>query len=192
MSRGIGTMPTYRCQYIPLRPLHCAFSSQVFPLEGHFSGHNLGVALLTIAILFSLIGEELKINEPHKTVFKGIITSKSFWVMVSITTVAMGARWGLIISCPFISRKSCPSVLDMPTRYWEYHDGRGWCGNPLRVSRRSIQPQKNHVYSDDYLRCPHDPAGRSTHRRHRNHTLLTGRLHNRYLSYRICVHCSTL
>ena len=85
----------------------------------------LGVALLMIAILFSLNGDELKINQPRKTVFKGLITRKSLWVMATITAVAREPIWGSIISCPFISRKNCPSASDMPTPYWEYHD---WVG----------------------------------------------------------------
>ena len=84
-------------------PFIVLFLLRYFHWRGIFG--ILGVALLTIAILFSLIGEELKINEPHKTVFKGIITSKSFWVMVSITTVAMGANMGIYYILPLYLTK---------------------------------------------------------------------------------------
>lgn len=65
----------------------------------------LGVALLMIAILFSLKGKELKFNQPHKTVFKGLITRKSLWVMVTITSVATGANIGIYYILPLYLTK---------------------------------------------------------------------------------------
>ena len=65
----------------------------------------LGVALLMIAILFSLKGEELKINEPHRTVFKDLITRKSLWVMVTIMSVVMGANMGIYYILPLYLTK---------------------------------------------------------------------------------------
>jgi MFS family permease len=65
----------------------------------------LGVALLMIAILFSLKGKELKFNQPHKTVFKGLITRKSLWVMVTITAVATGANMGIYYILPLYLTK---------------------------------------------------------------------------------------
>jgi MFS transporter, NNP family, nitrate/nitrite transporter len=84
-------------------PFIVLFLLRYFHWRGIFG--ILGVALLMIAILFSLKGEELKINEPHKTVFKGIMTSKSFWVMVSITMVAMGANMGIYYILPLYLTK---------------------------------------------------------------------------------------
>jgi len=84
-------------------PFIVLFLLRYFHWRGIFS--ILGVALLMIATLFSLKGEELKINEPHKTVFKGIMTSKSFWVMVSITMVAMGANMGIYYILPLYLTK---------------------------------------------------------------------------------------
>jgi MFS family permease len=84
-------------------PFIVLFLLRYFHWRGIFG--ILGVALLMIAILFSLKGEELKINEPHKTVFKGIITSKSFWVMVTIMTVAMGANMGIYYILPLYLTK---------------------------------------------------------------------------------------
>jgi len=65
----------------------------------------LGVALLIIAILFFLKGEELKINQPHKVVLKGLITRKSLWVMATIMTVAMGANLGVYSILPLYLTK---------------------------------------------------------------------------------------
>jgi NNP family nitrate/nitrite transporter-like MFS transporter len=65
----------------------------------------LGIALLVVALIFSLKGEELKINQPRKTVFKGLITKKSFWVMVTIMSVAMGANMGIYSILPLYLTK---------------------------------------------------------------------------------------
>jgi NNP family nitrate/nitrite transporter-like MFS transporter len=65
----------------------------------------LGVALLIIAILFSLMGEELKIDRPHKVVLKGLITRKSLWVMVTIMAFTMGANLGIYYILPLYLTK---------------------------------------------------------------------------------------
>jgi MFS transporter, NNP family, nitrate/nitrite transporter len=65
----------------------------------------LGVVFLAILILFSLIGDELKIVQPHKTVFKGLITRKSFWMMVIIMSVVMGANMGIYYILPLYLTK---------------------------------------------------------------------------------------
>jgi MFS transporter, NNP family, nitrate/nitrite transporter len=65
----------------------------------------LGVAVLIIAILFSLKGEELKINEPHRTVFKDLIARKSLWMMVTIMSVVMGANMGIYYILPLFLTK---------------------------------------------------------------------------------------
>ncbi|MBP1750435.1 MAG: transporter, partial [Deltaproteobacteria bacterium] len=65
----------------------------------------LGIALLVIALLFSLKGEELKIDQPRKTVFKGLITKRSFWVMTAMTSVAMGANLGIYYILPLYLTK---------------------------------------------------------------------------------------
>jgi MFS transporter, NNP family, nitrate/nitrite transporter len=65
----------------------------------------LGVALLMVAILFSLKGEELKVNQPHKAVFKGLVTKKSLWVMVIIMSAMMGANLGIYYILPLYLTK---------------------------------------------------------------------------------------
>jgi NNP family nitrate/nitrite transporter-like MFS transporter len=65
----------------------------------------LGVALLIIAILFSLMGEELKIDRPHKVVLKGLIARKSLWVMVTIMAFTMGANLGIYYILPLYLTK---------------------------------------------------------------------------------------
>jgi MFS family permease len=65
----------------------------------------LGATLLVIAILFSLKGEELKIKQPNKTVFKGLIRRKSIWVMVIIMAVYMGANLGIYYILPLYLTK---------------------------------------------------------------------------------------
>ena len=65
----------------------------------------LGVAFLVVLILFSLIGDELKIVQPHRTVFKGLMTRKSFWVMVIIMSVVMGANMGIYYILPLYLTK---------------------------------------------------------------------------------------
>jgi len=64
-----------------------------------------GVAILIIAIVFSLKGEELKINEPHRTVFKGLITRKSLWVMITIMSIVMGSNMGIYYILPLYLTK---------------------------------------------------------------------------------------
>ncbi len=65
----------------------------------------LGVAFLVVLILFSLIGDELKIVQPHRAVFKGLMTRKSFWVMVIIMSVVMGANMGIYYILPLYLTK---------------------------------------------------------------------------------------
>ncbi len=65
----------------------------------------LGVALLIIAILFALKGEELKINQPNRAVLKALITRKSLWVMVTIMVVYMGANLGIYCILPLYLTK---------------------------------------------------------------------------------------
>jgi MFS transporter, NNP family, nitrate/nitrite transporter len=65
----------------------------------------LGVALLIIAMLFSLKGEELKIREPHRTVFKVLIMRKSLWVMVTIIAFIAGANMGVYFILPLYLTK---------------------------------------------------------------------------------------
>jgi MFS family permease len=78
-------------------------------LLSYFNWRNifgiLGVALLVIAVLFSFKGEELKINEPHKTVFKNLITRRSLWVMVTIMGFATGANMGIYFILPLYLTK---------------------------------------------------------------------------------------
>ena len=84
-------------------PSSCFFFSIIS--AGEVFSAVLGVAVLIIAILFSLKGEELKINEPHKTVFKDLITRKSLWMMVTIMSVVMGANMGIYYILPLYLTK---------------------------------------------------------------------------------------
>jgi MFS transporter, NNP family, nitrate/nitrite transporter len=65
----------------------------------------LGGALLMVAILFFLKGEELKVNQPHGTVFKGLVMKKSLWVMVTIMSAMMGANLGIYYILPLYLTK---------------------------------------------------------------------------------------
>jgi NNP family nitrate/nitrite transporter-like MFS transporter len=65
----------------------------------------LGVAVLIIAIIFSLKGEELKISEPPRAVFKDLITRRSLWMMVTIMSVVMGANMGIYYILPLFLTK---------------------------------------------------------------------------------------
>jgi MFS transporter, NNP family, nitrate/nitrite transporter len=65
----------------------------------------LGVAFLVVLILFSIVGDELKIVQPHRTVFKDLMTRKSFWVMVIIMSVVMGANMGIYYILPLYLTK---------------------------------------------------------------------------------------
>jgi MFS transporter, NNP family, nitrate/nitrite transporter len=65
----------------------------------------LGVAFLVVLILFFLIGDELKIVQPRRAVFKGLMTRKSFWVMVIIMSVVMGANMGIYYILPLYLTK---------------------------------------------------------------------------------------
>jgi MFS transporter, NNP family, nitrate/nitrite transporter len=64
-----------------------------------------GVAFLAILILFSLIGDELKIIQPHKAVFRGLMTRRSFWIMVIMMSVVMGANMGIYYILPLYLTK---------------------------------------------------------------------------------------
>jgi MFS transporter, NNP family, nitrate/nitrite transporter len=65
----------------------------------------LGVALCTIAIFWSLKGEELTIEQPGKTVFKGLITRKPLWIIATITAIATGANIGIYYILPLYLTK---------------------------------------------------------------------------------------
>jgi NNP family nitrate/nitrite transporter-like MFS transporter len=84
-------------------PFIVLFLLHYFPWRGIFG--VLGVAILVIVTLFSLKGEELKINEPHRTVFKDLITRKSLWMMVTIMSVVMGANMGIYYILPLYLTK---------------------------------------------------------------------------------------
>jgi MFS transporter, NNP family, nitrate/nitrite transporter len=84
-------------------PFMVLFLLKYFHWRGIFG--VLGVALLMIAVLFGLKGEELKIKKPHKVVLKGLITRKSLWVMVTIMGVAMGANLGIYSILPLYLTK---------------------------------------------------------------------------------------
>jgi len=84
-------------------PFIVLFLLRYFHWRGIFG--VLGVAVLIIAILFALKGEELKINEPHGTVFKDLITRKSLWMMVTIMSVVMGANMGIYYVLPLFLTK---------------------------------------------------------------------------------------
>lgn len=84
-------------------PFIVLFLLHYFRWRGIFN--VLGVAVLIIAILFSLKGEELKINEPHRAVFKDLITRKSLWMMVTIMSVVMGANMGIYYILPLFLTK---------------------------------------------------------------------------------------
>jgi MFS transporter, NNP family, nitrate/nitrite transporter len=84
-------------------PFIVLFLLNYFHWKGVFG--VLGVALLIITILFSLKGEELRINEPHKTVFKGLIMRKSLWVMVTIMGFISGANMGIYFILPLYLTK---------------------------------------------------------------------------------------
>jgi NNP family nitrate/nitrite transporter-like MFS transporter len=84
-------------------PFIVLFLLRYFHWRGIFG--ILGVAVLIIAILFALKGEELKINEPHATVFRDLITRKSLWMMVTIMSVVMGANMGIYYVLPLFLTK---------------------------------------------------------------------------------------
>jgi MFS transporter, NNP family, nitrate/nitrite transporter len=84
-------------------PFIVLFLLHYFHWRGIFA--VLGVAVLIIAILFALKGEELKINEPHRTVFRDLITRKSLWMMVTILSVVMGANMGIYYILPLFLTK---------------------------------------------------------------------------------------
>jgi NNP family nitrate/nitrite transporter-like MFS transporter len=84
-------------------PFIVLFLLRYFHWRGIFG--ILGVAVLIIAILFALKGEELKINEPHATVFRDLITRKSLWMMVTIMSVVMGANMGIYYILPLFLTK---------------------------------------------------------------------------------------
>jgi MFS transporter, NNP family, nitrate/nitrite transporter len=84
-------------------PLIVLFLLHYFRWRGIFV--ILGVAFLVVLILFSLIGDELKIVQPHKTVFKGLMTRRSFWIMVVIMSVVMGANMGIYYILPLYLTK---------------------------------------------------------------------------------------
>jgi MFS transporter, NNP family, nitrate/nitrite transporter len=65
----------------------------------------VGIILLIICLLFSFVGDELKINQPHKTVLKGLIRRRSLWVMVTIMSIAMGANMGIYSILPLYLTK---------------------------------------------------------------------------------------
>lgn len=74
-----------------------------FQWRGIFS--ILGGALLIIAMLFFLKGEELKVDQPHTAVFKGLVMKKSLWVMVTIMSAMMGANLGIYYILPLYLTK---------------------------------------------------------------------------------------
>jgi MFS family permease len=74
-----------------------------FQWRGIFS--ILGGVLLIIAMLFFLKGEELKVNHPHATVFRCLVTKKSLWVMVSLMSAMMGANLGIYYILPLYLTK---------------------------------------------------------------------------------------
>jgi len=65
----------------------------------------VGVALVIILILFSLIGDELKINQPHTAIFRHLIIRRSLWVMVMIMSVVIGANMGIYNILPLYLTK---------------------------------------------------------------------------------------
>ncbi len=65
----------------------------------------LGVAFVVILVLFAFIGDELKIVQPYKAVFKGLMTRKSFWTMVIVMSVVMGANMGIYYVLPLYLTK---------------------------------------------------------------------------------------
>lgn len=65
----------------------------------------VGIALLIVCLIFSFVGNELKVNQPHETVFRGLIGRKSLWVMVMIMSIAMGANMGIYSILPLYLTK---------------------------------------------------------------------------------------
>ncbi len=74
-----------------------------FPWRGIFV--IFGFALLVVALLFAMKGEELRINQQGRTVFRDLITKKPFWVMLTIMSVAMGANIGIYSILPLYLTK---------------------------------------------------------------------------------------
>jgi len=71
--------------------------------KGIFSA--FGVVLLIVALLFLFKGEELKISQPHKAVFRSLVTNKPFWAMATMTSIAMGANLGIYYILPLYLTK---------------------------------------------------------------------------------------
>lgn len=84
-------------------PFIVLFLLHYFPWRGIFG--VLGIAIFVIVVLFCLKGEELKINEPQRTVFKGLISRKSLWVMITIMSIVMGANMGIYYILPLYLTK---------------------------------------------------------------------------------------
>lgn len=82
-----------------------------FPWRGIFA--IFGVALLAVALLFAWKGEEMKIRESRRAVFKDLTTRRSFWVMMIIMSVAMGANIGVYSILPLYLTKQ----LSLSIRY---------------------------------------------------------------------------
>ena len=65
----------------------------------------LGIAVLAVALLFSVKGEELRISQHRKTILRDLVTQKSFWLMVLIMSVSMGANLGIYCILPLYLTK---------------------------------------------------------------------------------------
>ncbi|HEX2964950.1 MAG TPA: MFS transporter [Syntrophorhabdaceae bacterium] len=84
-------------------PFIVLFLLKYFHWRGIFD--LLGIALIIVAVLFALKGEELKISEPHTMVFGDLITRKSLWILVTAMAFITGANMGVYLILPLYLTK---------------------------------------------------------------------------------------
>lgn len=65
----------------------------------------IGIALIGICALFSLVGEELKVHQPRKTMLKELIGRRSLWVLTVTLSLTMGANMGIYNILPLFLTK---------------------------------------------------------------------------------------